>query len=45
MGQFILIFVILQLAWLCESIECLAVYTIVIFVVANFAKWMGGKGN
>ena len=42
MAQFVLIVVILHFAWLCESIECLMVYAVIIFVVAN---WMEGKGN
>ncbi len=40
MIQFILLLVLLHLAWLCESIGCLICYAVVIFVVFKFEGWM-----
>ncbi len=40
MIQFFLLLVLLHLAWLCESIECLVFYAVVIFVVFKFEKWV-----
>ena len=40
MIQFILLLVLLHCAWLCETIDCLVFYGIIIFVVFKFEGWI-----
>jgi len=40
MIEFILLLILLQLCWLCATIDCVFAYAVIIFVVFKFAGWI-----